>query len=552
MYIAPNSEIRLLTGVPIDKNQSDTLWFSSVANQTAYFKGKTKRTFTLQSYQRVNRGYCRLEVNPYSIYDCNYMMFQNTSYGSKWFYAFIDSIEYINNEVAEIQFTIDPIQSWFFDYTLNQCYIVRETPSSDAIGENILPEPIATGEYVLNGTYEKLWDTSTACVIIQFTDKTHDSSVVGGSFYNGVYSGYKLFAFRIDVSSYADALQAVLTNNDIYQNPDQINMMYMCPRKLVEEGFTDAKWASTNLADHVIGSGQTVIAYEFNEIGSRALTKTTPLDGYVPRNAKCYTYPYTYYHVDSGDGRGLVTRYEFFTGGEPRFKISGNATYPVELCCFPYLYKNSPTGTVSDMMEYRLEKLSIKGFPECSWAIDAYKAWVAQNSVPLAIEGGSMLVKSGVKALTGGFTTKKGTLDKGAIGSEINQYVDFAADVMQQQYEASLAADITKGSLASGSNDFAAGRMCFKGGCMTQPVQYMRSIDQFFDLFGYCVRRFGSVSIHNRTRWTFVQTRGANVEGGVPADDAKYIADCYDRGIRFWADTVHPCDYTTNNGFLTP
>ena len=49
MYIAPNSTIKLLTGVPIDKNQSDTLWFESKAAQTAYFNGKVKRTFSALS-----------------------------------------------------------------------------------------------------------------------------------------------------------------------------------------------------------------------------------------------------------------------------------------------------------------------------------------------------------------------------------------------------------------------------------------------------------------------------------------------------------------------
>jgi hypothetical protein len=60
-----------------------------------------------------------------------------------------------------------------------------------------------------------------------------------------------------------------------------------------------------------------------------------------------------------------------------------------------------------------------------------------------------------------------------------------------------------------------------------------------------------NVNIHARSRWTYVKTVGANVDGNVPADDAKYIADCFDRGIRFWADTTNPCDYSSANGFLS-
>jgi hypothetical protein len=94
--------------------------------------------------------------------------------------------------------------------------------------------------------------------------------------------------------------------------------------------------------------------------------------------------------------------------------------------------------------------------------------------------------------------------------------------------------------------------MKFKGGCMTQPYNYIRSFDEFFDVFGYATHEWMDVNIHQRGRWTYVKTAGANVDGSVPADDAKYIADCYDSGIRFWADTVHPCDYSyAPNGFLT-
>ena len=79
----------------------------------------------------------------------------------------------------------------------------------------------------------------------------------------------------------------------------------------------------------------------------------------------------------------------------------------------------------------------------------------------------------------------------------------------------------------------------------------IRNIYKFVDMFSYAQNRYMNVNIHAKTRWTYVKTIGANIDGSLPADDAQYIANCYDRGIRFWADTVSPCDYTARNLFIS-
>ena len=115
MYIQPNSTIRLLTGIPLDNTYAHTIYFANKNAQAEYFASKTKTgcTFNAQTYQRVNKGTMRLQVLADDIYDCNYLMFKNTSYGDRWFYAFITSIEYVSNIVSEISYEIDVMQTWF-------------------------------------------------------------------------------------------------------------------------------------------------------------------------------------------------------------------------------------------------------------------------------------------------------------------------------------------------------------------------------------------------------------------------------------------------------
>ena len=123
MYIQPQTNIKLLRNVPLDPTFDHTIWFGDATSQYNYFAGKQAFNLTDYTYQRVNKGVSRVGIKADSLYNCNYMMFQNTAYGNKWFYAFITSVEFVNNECSEISFEIDVIQTWFFDYTIDMCFV---------------------------------------------------------------------------------------------------------------------------------------------------------------------------------------------------------------------------------------------------------------------------------------------------------------------------------------------------------------------------------------------------------------------------------------------
>ena len=156
MYIEPNSTIHVLNDVPLDIKQSDTLWFASVTEQTQYFYNHRIATFSQATYQRVNRGYCRVQMNAERLYYANYMMFQNSAYGNKWFYAFVTSVEYINDNTTQLNFSIDPIQTWFFNYETHDCFIERVTTRTDGLCEHYEPEPVQIGEQVYNSEFNAL------------------------------------------------------------------------------------------------------------------------------------------------------------------------------------------------------------------------------------------------------------------------------------------------------------------------------------------------------------------------------------------------------------
>ena len=157
-YIVPNSTIKIFrlddnnAPIPFDPNYENTVFFPNVASQIAYMDEYNPLIIQNNSYQRVNSGHIRVSVgvndnNIASLYNANYMAFRNDSFENKWFYAFIDRVEYVNNNTVSIFYHIDVIQTYMFDFSFNQCLIEREHTVSDNIGEHTYPEGLETGEY---------------------------------------------------------------------------------------------------------------------------------------------------------------------------------------------------------------------------------------------------------------------------------------------------------------------------------------------------------------------------------------------------------------------
>ena len=553
MYIEPNSTIILLTNVPIEPDQSNTLYFDNVAEQTAYFQSKTLRSFAENTYQRVNRGFTRLQVSADQVYSANYMMFRNISYGGKWFYAFVNSVEYINNITTQINFTIDPIQTWFFEYQEDACFVERMHSQTDVIGEHIEPEPVQLSEYVYAPTQELnhenfVGNTFVApSIIVNYVNPEGEEAT--GEVYGGVYSAGKLYAWRF---TEIDALKTWVAKHMTATTEAIINM-YMCPSALHDD---------THSGDEI---EQFTVPKQFTD-EFPAITDTNTIDGYVPKNKKLYTYPYNFFQVRDNCGNSLTLRYEFFDNLTPKFRVYGNCVSPVELVLYPEHYKG--------LSFYTSERLVIKGFPLCSWSGDAYKAWLAQNNIPYAINAvgtaipaiasagvglftagamaGNMGALSGMIGSSGAGSVASHTLAPignsimGSIGSEIN----LATEYLSNRYSASIQADITKGSISSGNADYASYRMHFAPARMCITAECARRIDDFFTSFGYSVGRVMIPLRKTRTRFTYVKTASANIHGALPADDAQVIANIYNRGIRFWVDHEHFGVYTLANNPL--
>lgn len=526
MYIAPNSSIYVLRNVPLDITYEHTILFPTAQAQRNYFGTKAKYTLVNSTYQRLNRGWLKINQKSDDLYDCNYIMFQNTSYGSKWFYAFIKSIEYVNNETSQIEFEIDVMQTWMFDYTLGMCFVDRMHTPTDNFGQHIEPEPVELGEYVFN-SYRKVVDFSDLSIVVAVCD--FSSQTVAGTVYDGIYGGAVLTAFPV-TNAGVSALNSFL--GQFAQNYDAIVAMYMLPTAFL-------KSAPPNQPLPFSSSG---IKQELTLNMDSASSGT--IDGYTPKNNKLRSYPYNFLHIDNSAGGSLSLRYEFFNNNIPKVTVVGTLTQPVGAILYPRGYKGN-----SDADSSHNESISIGNFPMCSWNIDAYKAWVAQKSVAETWNSVSGIVGGGTSIVAGAMEAHGGNPQGGGsgIGSGATQILGTIAGHMVRKYEASIAADICKGNLNNGGVNSTVGYNNFYYGRMSITASYARMIDDFFTKFGYAINRVMTPNISSRPHWNYIKTVGCVIKGSMPCDDERKICAIYDSGITFWHNASEIGDYSLNN-----
>ena len=136
-----------LLDTPLENDLIHTLYFGSASAQHSYFRGRIKHTYNDVSYQRKD-NIIRLSANYDRLQDSNYVMYQNSAYSNKWYYAFITKMEYVNDGRTDVYIETDPLQTFMFDITVKSSFVEREHTNNDIRGINIVPESLEVGDYV--------------------------------------------------------------------------------------------------------------------------------------------------------------------------------------------------------------------------------------------------------------------------------------------------------------------------------------------------------------------------------------------------------------------
>lgn len=477
------------------------------------------------TYQRRD-NVVRVGLNIDSIANVNYVFYQNTNYTNKWFYAFVTKLEYISDNRTDLHIETDVLQTWQFDLTYKPSFVEREHVTVDTPGLHTIEEGIEFGEYVYQGSGQ-LAGLHHLCILVTMNvENVAPWDPVVGTLQDGIYHACAYYYYPATVAG-ALALSTMLNALDGAGKSASVVSINMFPSLLMSAFLTGARVPS-NVAT----------LYEMIEVNRKASGEFIDFEGvyYQPKNNKLYCYPYNFLSVTNRTGGMMKYRYEWFReaeNGKINFKLLTNPGPQSVVYAIPQLYRFGGQPHTADNDNWD-EALIMGGYPLCDWNSDVFKNWLAQNAVNLGVgvAGSALAIGVGIS------TANPVAVASGVLG---------VASVLGQAYEKSVLPAGVNGSSSSADTKCALGAMDIAFYPMSITVEYMRRLDQYFEMFGYKVTAVKVPNLTGRPVWNYVKTVDINITGNIPDEDMTKIKTLYNEGVTIWHSPSTFLDYTQDN-----
>jgi hypothetical protein len=538
LSVEPQTVVKLLR-CGLQRNSGHQLTFNNVTAQHDYFESRVLYTYTDFTYVRDNNS-ITVGDNLDAIRDCNYLMYQNTGFANKWFYAFITDLEYVNENCTRVYFDTDSWQTWMHDFDLHTVFVEREHTNDDTVGANIVPETIATGEYKCYSE-NYIDDLDELVYVVQATAKAPMDT---GSTWNGATPYGKVSmvggAYITNDYSFVDLLaQSYLSSTD--QNvKNAIYNVYVIPKAIISNTLPDNATAYERYA------GQT------SEWGvTKVFSKPTKLGNYTVKNNKLLTYPYRYLLVSNNNGMSNILKYEYWEqSNDCQFELKGVPVVGGSIKLSPASYSGG-----------KEENGIMAGkYPVCNWTNDNYTNWLTQNGVNQKLDVistiGSMLGSGGY----GLDTTLGDTQATGmGMGNAIGNVISGAArigKIVQNDRVHQMQAPSAAGNTNGGDVNISSNKNGFFLYHMGVTEEMARVIDDYFSMYGYQTnkRKFpnlgmtiNGVHYQGRASWNYVKTVGCDFDAKnsskMSREDEIKIQQMFDNGVTLWHDPATMYDY---------
>lgn len=437
---------------------------------------------------------------------CNYIAFQNPAYSNKWFFAWIDDIEYIDDNCVEISFTIDQWSTWFSSFQKLPVFVEREHVMSDLFGEHNLPEPVKPDKLINSYVYRRNW-SDFRIVCFYAPDQLTQRSGEYFSISNRYFTTAMARQYNADAGG-INALIADLNSGGAIGNATIISVL-MIPTEFI----------STNSSPMINNS--TVI---------HNITMPVPqnLNGYIPLNRKCYTHPFNYLTVSNGNLEKIYLYEKFAQYNDIDFEIIAGVLPTGSASMYPVDYDGITGRNI-------VESLDVGDFPSVATATDSYAAWLAQKQSSTVVQG----ILSTLTGALAGFTTG------GAAGAAIGAGMGLAggiANYISQDVSAQAEKDRVVGTNNT-SIDMLNGIFGYQFCQRCAIYDDAERIDRYFSQFGYNVSLVKIPNYTGRIYWNYVKVNGCAGYGEMPTQAINTINNVLNKGTTIWHSHFNLGDY---------
>ena len=567
-----NSEVIMAKEIKVDRDYKNVLNYSE---QQMLDLVKANRVNGASNFGFVGDGFTNTIRVPFSYAECiqsNYLAFQNKFFSNKWFFAWIDNVAYINDNTCELTFTVDSWSTWFSYWTPEETFVIREHTNNDTIGANTIPENLAVDEVVCEQTTIDISLNEYLYIAIMSNyDPANKQDYNYITAYNGMVFGSPIFLFPYNLTDGSESSNANTMKNIVNfiagcvidKRTDAIQSIFALPSALIKASDLEP----VNTGDY--NYYKLRYNYKPEEIEYN-ITKRTSYNDFVPKNNKCFVYPYNYLEVTNMNGETNIYKYENFYNDSATFTLALAMQIGCSGRLFPTNYKRKSINNE--------ESIALGKYPTFSWSGDAYINWLTEQAVNNVISPIMTLGATAVGAVVGGVpgaiagygganwligsggsvspqATKEAqaTVDT-AVAGTASVGMSVANTVMGtfgNFYAGSLISNIPTGTNTADVN-FVFKQLGFKFNEMRCKTEYLQRIDEFFTMFGYKTNSLKMPNITGRKNWNYVEI-SSNSDigfGTVPSIYMEIINNACRRGITIWHNHSTLGDYSQDNSII--
>lgn len=539
--------------VPWNSDLKNVQSYASRAEQISAIQGLLTHKFEHVNIIRRDSDLILKGVNE-NLTQCNYLMYQNKDISDKWYFAFIDNVQYNSLNSVIISHSIDVWQTYQFDITYYKNLILRShvAKSDDTVGRWLAPEPITVApEYERKHTVFNNLSWTPQYVL-------HSTSVFNNTTKKYEYKGNGIGAtLSAEYGKFVDDdadVQEVIKNYG-RKSPDEI----------IEDAGSTVDWknilsaflsggSSVNSYNAILGlQSSTSVAelqdhrneliglyaipkwvhdgtnkYATNAIKSKSVSLSLPIltlaCGYTPRNKKMLTSLCKAYLFYNENGFKLPLKPELFTSERPTFTVKSTelSTNGFLLQVDSYADYTSKTNKIAYNCENRL----------------GYDANTGLDKVLNGLTSVVGIVNAVGSVASQAFAGNIGGAIQGVVGAG-QQSINMIDALGQRGVNTGASGDIMSITEKRAMPIFAD---------VSPTEAQCRYIDDYLDVYGYALNEIGKISTYmkNRSNWNYIQVANCNIKVSAPNDDFNRLKQMFENGVTIWHKNFGDYDQSNN------
>ena len=534
--------------VPWNNDLKNVQSYNSRAEQISAIQGLLTHKYEHVNIIRRDSDLILKGVNE-NLTQCNYLMYQNADISNKWYFAFIDNVQYNSLNSVIISHTIDVWQTYQFDITYYKNLILRShvAKSADTVGRWLAPEPISVApefERKHNVFNDLLWTPQYVL---------HSTSVFNNSTKKYEYKGN-------GTGATLSAEYGIFVDDDVDVQNVVKNYGKMSPAEALKSNDDDeySNWISDLLTGQTIDKAIKLISttsisqlqdhrneliglyaipkwvhdgtnkYATNSIKKKDVNLTLPAStlacGYAPRNKKMLTSLCKAYLFYNENGYKLPLKPELFTSETPTFTVKST-----ELSTNGFLLQ------VGNYADYTVKTNKISYNCENRLGYDANTGLDKVLNTLTSVVG---VVNAVGSVASQAYAGNIGGAVQGTVGA-VQQSINMIDALGQRGVNTGASGDIMTITEKRAMPIFAD---------VSPTEAQCRYIDDYLDVYGYALNEIGKISsyMNNRSNWNYIQVANCNIKVSAPNDDFNRLKQMFENGVTIWHKNYGDYDQANN------